>query len=32
MDRLDEGRCLKALTIVEDFTKKSVEIALDLRT
>jgi len=29
MDRLDDGRRLKALTIVDDFTKESVEIALD---
>jgi putative transposase len=29
MDRLDDGRRLKALTIVDDFTKESVDIALD---
>lgn len=29
MDRLENGRRLKALTIVDDFTKESVEIALD---
>lgn len=29
MDRLDDGRRLKVLTIVDDFTKESVGIALD---
>jgi putative transposase len=29
MDQLDDGRRLKALTIVDDFTKESVQIALD---
>jgi putative transposase len=29
MDRLEDGRKLKALTIVDDFTKESVDIALD---
>jgi len=29
MDRLDDGRKLKALTIVDDFTKEAVDIALD---
>jgi len=29
MDRLEDGRRLKALTIVDDFTKESVDIALD---
>jgi len=29
MDRLEDGRKLKALTIVDDFTKEAVEIALD---
>ena len=29
MDRLEDGRKLKALTIVDDFTKESVEIAID---
>ena len=31
LDRLDEGQRLEALTIVGDFTKESVEIALDHR-
>ena len=31
MDRLDEGQRLEALTIVGDFTKESVGIALDHR-
>ena len=29
MDRLEDGRKLKVLTIVDDFTKEAVEIALD---
>jgi putative transposase len=29
MDRLEDGRRLKALTVVDDFTKEAVEIALD---
>jgi len=29
MDRLEDGRKLKALTIVDDFTKESVDIAID---
>lgn len=29
MDRLEDGRKLKALTIVDDFTKESVDIVLD---
>jgi putative transposase len=29
MDRLEDGRKLKALTVVDDFTKEAVEIALD---
>ncbi len=29
MDRLEDGRRLKALTIVDDFTKESVDIVLD---
>lgn len=29
MDRLEDGRKLKALTIVDDFTKEAVDIALD---
>lgn len=29
MDRLEDGRRLKVLTIVDDFTKEAVEIALD---
>jgi hypothetical protein len=31
MDRLDERRPLKSLTTVDEFTKESVEIALDHR-
>lgn len=27
MDRLEDGRRLKCLTVVDDFTKESVEIA-----
>ena len=29
MDRLEDGRRLKVLTVVDDFTKEAVEIALD---
>jgi putative transposase len=29
MDRLEDGRRLKCLTVVDDFTKEAVEIALD---